>query len=115
MGAEIMKNKKILLALKICIALILTPAVAYGLLYASMYISGFLQINRNIRYQNEHLEYLRTEYYTDSYIPCDEQKIASFDIRKAFSDGVRINEIAVIGTHNSYQLLATPPTTDTAP
>lgn len=102
-----MKNKKILCAMKIVVAVLLTPAVAYGLLYASMYISGFLQINRNIRYQNEHLEYLRAEYYADSYVPCDEQKIASFDIQKAMSDGVRINEIAVIGTHNSYQLLAT--------
>lgn len=102
-----MKNKKIRLALKIIIAVILCPAIAYGLLYGSMYISGFLQINKNIEYQNSHLEYLKNEYYTDSYTPCDEQKLADFNIEKAFSKGVKINEIAVIGTHNSYQLLAT--------
>jgi len=103
-----MKNKKIRRALKICIALILVPAIIYGLLYASMYISGFLQINKNIEYQDKHLEYLRTEYYSDSYIPCDEQSFTAFDLEKAFAEGVKINEIAVIGTHNSYQLLATP-------
>ncbi len=103
-----MKNKKLFRVLILCLVVILCPAIIYGGLYGAMCISGFLQINRNIEYQNNHLEYLKTEYYTDSYIPCDEQKIADFDLEKAFADGVRINEIAVIGTHNSYQLLATP-------
>lgn len=102
-----MKNKKLFYALAITAAAVLCPLVIYGLLYASMYISGFLQINKNIEYQNNHLEYLKTQYYTDSYIPCDEQKIADFDIEKAYEKGVKINEIAVLGTHNSYQLLAT--------
>ena len=103
-----MKNQKILTALMIAFAVILCPAIIYGGLYAAMYISGFLQINKNIEYQNSHLKYLETEYYTDSYVPCDEQKFAAFDIDDAFEQGVRINKIAVIGTHNSYQLLATP-------
>lgn len=103
-----MKNKKIKLALKIIVAVILCSAISYGLLYGSMYISGFLQINKNIEFQDNHLEYLKNEYYTESYMPCDEQKFADFNIEKAFSEGVKINEIAVIGTHNSYQLLATP-------
>ena len=103
-----MKNKRMLTALKISIAVILCPLIIYGGLYAAMYISGFLQINKNIEYQNNHLQYLKTDYYTDSYTPCDEQKIADFDLEDAFSSGVRINEIAVVGTHNSYQLLATP-------
>ena len=103
-----MKNKKVFRTLIICIAVIITPLILYGLLYAAMYISGFLQINKNIEYQNEHLEYLKNEYYTEAYVPCDEQKFADFDIEKAFSDGIRINEVAVIGTHNSYQMLATP-------
>lgn len=103
-----MKNKKILCALKICIAVILCPAIFFGILYSSMYIAGFLQINKNIEYQNNHLQYLKTKYYTDSYIPCNEQNFANFDIEKAFEQNVKINEIAVIGTHNSYQLLATP-------
>ncbi len=103
-----MKNKKILRVLKICIVLILTPAIIYGLLYVSMLISGFLQISKNIEYQDNRLEYLRTEYYGDSYTPCNEQSFTAFNLEEAFERGVRINEIAVIGTHNSYQLLATP-------
>ena len=103
-----MKKKKLLRALKISVALILTPAIIYGLLYASMYISGFLQISKNIEYQDNRLEYLRTEYYGDSYTPCNEQSFTAFSHEEAFEQGVKINEIAVIGTHNSYQLLATP-------
>ncbi len=103
-----MKNKKTLRALKVCIGAVLCIAGFFGLLYGSMYVAGFLQINKNIEYQNNHLQYLKTEYYTEAYAPCDEQKFADFDIEKAFEQGVRINEIAVLGTHNSYQLLATP-------
>lgn len=103
-----MKNKKIHRMAITCLAIILLPLMIYGIIYAASYLSGFFQVSKNIEYQNNHLEYLQNEYYTDSYVPCDEQKIASFDIEKAFADGVRINEIAVLGTHNSYQLLPTP-------
>ena len=91
-----------------CFVIILSPLLIYGVLYVSSQISGFLQIKKNIEYQNTHLEYLNNEYYTEAYVPCDEQKLADFDIEKAFTDGVRINKIAVIGTHNSYQMLPTP-------
>lgn len=103
-----MKNRKIPRALKICVAVILCFAICFGGLYGSMIIAGFSQFDKNIEYQNNHLHYLETEYYTGSYVPCDEQKFADFDIEKAYEQGVKINEIAVIGTHNSYQLLATP-------
>ena len=42
-----MKNKKLFCTLKICIAVMLTPAVFFAALYVSMLVSGFLQINRN--------------------------------------------------------------------
>ena len=103
-----MKNKKILSLIIICLVVILSPLLIYGVLYVSSEVSGFLQINKNIEYQNNHLEYLNNEYYAESYVPCDEQKFADFDIEKALKDGVKINEIAVIGTHNSYQMLPTP-------
>ena len=54
-----MKNKKLLFAIKICIVVIMCPAIFFGVLYGSMYISGFLQINKNIIYQDNHLDYLR--------------------------------------------------------
>ena len=72
-------------------------------------IAGFMQIDKNIEYQDKHLEYLKNEYYNDSYVPCDEQSLANFNIEDAFSQGVKMNEIAVMGTHNSYQMVATLP------
>ena len=103
-----MKNKKLLRVLIICLILILCPLLIYGIICASSYLSGFFQISKNIEYQNNRLEYLQNEYYTNSYEPCDEQKFADFDLEKALEDGVKINEIAIIGTHNSYQPLPTP-------
>lgn len=102
-------KKKTKTALKIGAAVIICPLAIIVVLALAMLISGFAQTEKNIEYQNNHIEYLKTEYYTDSYVPCDEQKLAAFDIEKAKSEDVRINEIAVMGTHNSYQLLATAP------
>ncbi len=70
-------------------------------------IACLVQAEKNCEYQNSHMEYLRSEYYSSSYKPCDENKIASFDIQKAISDGVKFNEVAFLGTHNSYQTKAT--------
>lgn len=72
-------------------------------------VAGFMQIEKNIEYQNNHLEFLNNEYYNDSYIPCNEQDFADFNIDDTFSKETKINEIAVMGTHNSYQMLATFP------
>ena len=96
--------KKILVIILIAIVCLVAAIVA---LFVTMCISGFNQIPKNIEFQENHLEYLRTEYYSDSYMPCDEQRLADFDIEDAYSQNVRINEIAVIGTHNSYQMTET--------
>ena len=81
-----MKNKRLLKALIIFLAVIISPLLIYGIIYASYYLSGFFQIQKNFDYQNARMEYLENEYYTDSYTPCDEDKIADFDLQKAFSD-----------------------------
>lgn len=101
---KIMKN-----ILKAFLALFLSLAILLLTLFVSSCISGFLQIDKNIEFQNNHLEYLKNEYYTDLYVTCDEQSLADFNIEDAKSQGVKINEIAVVGTHNSYQSLATAP------
>lgn len=101
--ATVKKAFIIVLSTLLCLALVLL------VLLISSYIAGFLYIDKNIEYQNDHLNFLKNEYYTDNYIPCDEQKMADFDIEKAKADGVKMNEIAVMGTHNSYQLKATLP------
>lgn len=95
--------------LKILLSFILSLAALLLVLLAASGIAGFIQLDKNIEYQNEHLEYLKNEYYTDSYVPCNEQSFANFSIEEAFAQGVKINEIAVIGTHNSYQMQATLP------
>lgn len=104
-----MKNKKKRYAIKICVAAIVCPIIILLGLLVSMGIMGLMQFDKNIEYQSAHMEYLENEYYSDSYVPCDEQKLADFDIEKAMADNVKINEIAVLGTHNSYQLLANLP------
>ncbi len=103
-----MKNRKVKITLIACMTAVLCPAIIYGLLNLAMYAAGFMQPGKNIEYQDRHLEYLKTEYYSDSYTPCNEQSFADFNIEEAISEGVKINEISVIGTHNSYQTLATP-------
>lgn len=70
------------------------------------FTAGSEQVEKNINYQNERMEYLRTEYYS-SYTPCDESKFASFDIEEAYEKGVKYNEVQFLSTHNSYQITAT--------
>ena len=103
---EKVKAKRIL---KICLIVVMCPVVILVSLFTATCVAGFMQVNKNIEYQENHLEYLRNEYYTDSYVPCDEQKLADFDIEKAYEQDVKINEIAVLGTHNSYQMTETLP------
>ncbi len=69
-------------------------------------VSNVNVIDENIKFQEEHLEYLKTEYYKN-YTPKNEADLADFDLEKAIEDGVKLNEIAILGTHNSYQRLAT--------
>lgn len=69
-------------------------------------ISNVNVIDENIKFQEEHLNYLETEYYKN-YTPKNEVDLADFDLEKAIEDGVKLNEIAILGTHNSYQRLAT--------
>ncbi len=101
---KILKSK----TFKAIIAIILAIALFPPVLYLSVIVTGLCYVNKNIEYQNSHLEYLKNEYYAN-YTPCDEQKFADFDLQQAFVDGVKFNEVAFLGTHNSYQLLATAP------
>jgi len=75
-------------------------------LFITAVVSNINVIDENIKFQEEHLKYLETEYYKD-YIPKKESDIAAFDLEKAIEDGVKLNEVAILGTHNSYQTLAT--------
>ncbi len=69
--------------------------------------AGHRQIDENTAFQQEHMRFLKEEYYNENYVPCDESKFASFDIDDAVSSGVKFNEVAFLGTHNSYKSGAT--------
>lgn len=94
----ILKYGPIQAVLALVFVLIMLPVTIY---------SSFKATDDNIAAQNEHMAYLENEYYTDSYVPCDESKIAAFDIDKAVADGVKFNDVVFMGTHNSYQTQAT--------
>lgn len=104
-----MKKQNLKIVFKVFLIAFLSLAALLSVLFVSSVIAGFMQIDKNIQYQDRHLEYLKNEYYTDSYVPCDEQKLADFNLEKAFTEGVKLNEMAVMGTHNSYQLRGTLP------
>lgn len=98
------KNKIVKVVLSLILALLLFAAG----LFVTVFITGLCYTDNNIEYQNSHIDYLKNEYYVN-YTPCDEQKFADFDLQQAFDDGVKFNEVAFLGTHNSYQILATAP------
>lgn len=66
----------------------------------------FINKEDNVKYQQEHLKYLREEYYSD-YLCLGEQRFCNFDLEAALENGLKYNEIAVLATHNSYQRLVT--------
>lgn len=100
-----MKTIKRLIIAAIGIAVIIGGSVLG--LYLNAVITGNNYKAKNIEYQNKHLEYLKNEYYAENYVPCNEAALASFNLEKAYADGMKYNEVAFIGTHNSYQMLQT--------
>ncbi len=78
----------------VTILLVLLPSATWA---------GFETIDVNKAYQTEHMRFLKEEYYGENYVPCDESKIAAFDISEAIASGVKYNEVAFLGTHNSYK------------
>lgn len=82
-------------------------AVFLVVYYLAVSVSaGSKSAEENVKYQQERMAYLENEFYKD-YTPCDESKIAAFDIDEAIENGVKFNEVQFVATHNSYQLLPT--------
>ena len=79
-----MDKSKLKRIFKSIFIVILCLAVAFVALFAATCIAGFVQVDKNIEYQENYLEYLKNEYYTELYIPCDEQQLADFDIAEAY-------------------------------
>jgi hypothetical protein len=58
----------------------------------------------NIAEQIERMAVLSEAYESGNYQKVNESQLAGFDVEKAYTDGVKFNEVAYIATHNSYQL-----------
>ena len=100
------KKKSIIIAV-IVLACLLTVGGGLGI-WAGVIVDDVYFANRedNLRYQAEHLDYLKNVYYAD-YTSKGEQTFCNFDLQEALDSGVKYNEVAFLATHNSYQRLIT--------
>ena len=100
------KKKPIIIAV-IVLACLLTVGGGLGI-WAGVIVDDVYFANRadNLRYQAEHLDYLKNVYYTD-YTSKGEQTFCNFNLQEALDSGVKYNEVAFLATHNSYQRLIT--------
>ncbi len=71
----------------------------------------FINKDMNVKYQQEHLTYLREEFYPN-YVSSGEQRLCGFNLEEALISGVKYNEMAFLATHNSYQRLVSSATLD---
>ena len=77
--------KKLKKFLKVFLSAFLALAIVMLSLLVSAVIAGTSYTEKNIEYQNNHLEYLKNEYYAEGYVPCDEQTLTAFDLEKAYA------------------------------
>ena len=61
------------------------------------------RVETDKQFQLTHIEELKNAYASGEKTAVDEDAIFNGNLEKALSDGVKLNNIAVIGTHNSYQ------------
>lgn len=61
----------------------------------------------DIAEQKQRVEQLAEDYEKGNYEPVDENDFTSFDLEEAYNNSVKFNEVAFIGTHNSYQKAST--------
>ena len=87
---------------KTLLVLLLAVAAVYLLLAAASLVAGLLQYRRNTVVQDRKIAWLKEEFYP-SYTPVDESSFAAFDLSGEIFGGLRLNEVAFLATHNSYQ------------
>lgn len=73
----------------------------------SIILEGQEQRNADIKSQSERIAQLSTAYANDRYTKVNENSFTSFDLDKAYSDGVKYNDVSFVATHNSYQTACT--------
>lgn len=82
--------------------------LCFVVFYPSMIIQGKEQKAADISEQIQRLEQLREDYKSGNYPKIDENDFCDFDLESACANGVKFNEVAFIGTHNSYQKACLP-------
>ena len=95
-------------AARVILSLILALIAILVLLALAVCLSGFLNIRRNESLQNERMERLREESGRPG-VSEGEERFAAFDLSAALENGIRLNEVSFLATHNSYQPRASLP------
>lgn len=90
------------------ISALLSVLLCFITLYPAMIKQNSEQKKLNITEQTERLEQLREDYKNGNYPKINENDFCDFDLDNAYADGVKFNEVAFIGTHNSYQKACVP-------
>lgn len=90
------------------ISALLSVLLCFITLYPSMIKQNSEQKDLNRAEQIERLEQLREDYNSGNYTKINENNFCDFDLEAAYANGVKFNEVAFIGTHNSYQKACVP-------
>ena len=96
----LMKIVKIVAIVLVCI-IVVAGSISIGLWEYAKDVY-FVNKEDNVAFQQEHLRYLREEYY-QNYVSLGEQRFCNFDLEELLNSGVKYNEVAFLATHNSYQ------------
>ena len=95
-------RRALILTWKLVLSLFISVAAVYLLLALAALTAGLTQYRKNEITQEERMARLREEFYP-GYVSGGEQRFASFDLSAALADGIRLNEVSFLATHNSYQ------------
>ncbi|MBO5773918.1 MAG: hypothetical protein J6R44_03710, partial [Clostridia bacterium] len=92
MNKLLLKKSIKIVAIVLVSVFVTAGAVSIGLWE---YAKDVYAINQeeNLRYQAEHMDYLKNEFYLD-YAPKGEQAFCDFNLDEALESGVKYNEVA---------------------
>ncbi len=86
---------------------LLAVCLLYFLMVISFLVAAIVDSQKQIPlwydWQDRHIEALARSYDNGSAVKIDEQEFCDFDIDQAVADGVRVNDLRMVATHNSYK------------
>jgi len=90
-------------ACKLLLSILGAVAAAALCLCAVVFLSSQADKRKFAGRQQAHIAALEAAYSRPDYIPADEKTLTGFDVDAAVREGLRLNEIRFIATHNSYK------------